>query len=105
LSVYSDYKALEYPESREYVEGFGVETKVLNYVVLKPEVSFIDEITKRGLMSVENRWCTELLKLRPLREYYTRRNVKIYLDGARDYESTLRAKHRESRKTLPFREC
>ncbi len=90
VAVYSD-TGLEYPESREYVEDLASKLGV-ELVVLKPEVSFIDEITKRGLMSVENRWCTELLKLRPLREYYTRRNVKIYLDGARDYESTLRAK-------------
>lgn len=90
VAVYSD-TGLEYPETREYVEKLASKLGV-ELVVLKPEVSFIDEIARRGLMSVENRWCTELLKLRPLREYYTRRNVKIYLDGARDYESTLRAK-------------
>ncbi|MEM1638696.1 MAG: phosphoadenosine phosphosulfate reductase family protein [Desulfurococcaceae archaeon] len=90
IAVYSD-TGLEYPDNKKYVEEIASKLGV-ELVVLKPEKSFINEIGKRGLMSVNNRWCTNLLKLEPLRKFYNSTNVKIYLDGARDFESSLRAK-------------
>lgn len=92
VAVYSD-TGLEYPETREYVEKISSMLGV-ELLVLKPETPFLEEIRRRGLMSVENRWCTVLMKLRPLKKLYENRGVKLYLDGARDYESTLRAKTR-----------
>lgn len=89
VAVYSD-TGLEFPQASEYVERVASKLGV-ELAVLKPSDSFLDEIRKRGLMSVEDRWCTSLLKLRPLREYYSREGARVYLDGARDYESSLRA--------------
>lgn len=82
---------LEFPENKEYIERVA-STLGVELIVLRPKSSFIDEIEKRGLMSARRRWCTDLFKLTPLREYYYSRGVKVYLDGARDYESTLRAR-------------
>lgn len=90
VGVYSD-TGLEFPDSKEYIEEIASNLGV-ELVVLKPEDSFINEISKRGLMSVDNRWCTNLLKLKPLMKFYDSTNVKIYLDGARDFESSLRAR-------------
>lgn len=90
VAVYTD-TGLEYPDTQKYVEK-TVSKLGVELVVLKPSVPIIEEIRRRGLMNVENRWCTALLKLEPLRKYYEINNVKVYLDGARDYESTLRAR-------------
>lgn len=90
VAVYSD-TGLEYPETAKYVEEIASKLGI-ELIVLKPRVNPLEEIRRRGLMSVKNRWCTRLLKLEPLKEYYYSRGVKLYLDGARNYESTLRAK-------------
>lgn len=92
VAAYSD-TGLEYPETREYVERIS-STLGVELLILEPEAVFLEEIRKRGLMSVENRWCTALMKLLPLKKLYENRDVKLYLDGARDYESALRAKTR-----------
>ncbi|MEM0005108.1 MAG: phosphoadenosine phosphosulfate reductase family protein [Desulfurococcaceae archaeon] len=90
VAVYTD-TGLEYPETQRYVERTSSKLGV-ELVVLKPSVSIIEEIRRRGLMNVENRWCTAILKLEPIKKYYKANGVKVYLDGARDYESTLRAR-------------
>lgn len=88
LAIYTD-TGLEFPETTGYVESIASKIGV-ELVVLRPETDFIAEIEMRGLMSVEKRWCTELQKIIPLRKFYSSNRVKIYLDGARDYESSLR---------------
>jgi 3'-phosphoadenosine 5'-phosphosulfate sulfotransferase (PAPS reductase)/FAD synthetase len=89
IAVYSD-TGLEFDETRRYVEEISNRLGV-ELVVLESGVDVLGEIRKRGLMSVDNRWCTSLLKLNPMRMYYESRSLRVYLDGARDYESTLRA--------------
>lgn len=90
VAVTSD-TGLDFPENTKYINEITKKLGV-KLVALKPSHDFISEIAKQGLMSVNNRWCTELMKLKPLREYYVARNIKIYLDGARDYESLQRAR-------------
>ncbi|MEM1612575.1 MAG: phosphoadenosine phosphosulfate reductase family protein [Desulfurococcaceae archaeon] len=92
VAAYSD-TGLEYPETQEYVKKISSKLGV-ELLVLEPKTAFLEEIRKRGLMSVENRWCTLLLKLYPLKKLYENRGVRLYLDGARDYESALRARTR-----------
>ncbi|MEM4718426.1 MAG: phosphoadenosine phosphosulfate reductase family protein, partial [Desulfurococcaceae archaeon] len=90
IAVTSD-TGLEFPENKKYIESL-TEKLGVRLVVLKPTRDFLSEISSRGLMRVDNRWCTEFMKLKPLRDYYSSKNVKMYLDGARDYESHQRAR-------------
>ncbi|MEM0378896.1 MAG: phosphoadenosine phosphosulfate reductase family protein [Thermosphaera sp.] len=90
LAVYSD-TGLEFPESLKYAEEVASKLGV-ELVVLKPSVDVLSLVGEKGLMSVEDRWCTRILKLEPLKKFYRGSGVAVYLDGARDYESFNRAR-------------
>ena len=90
VAVYVD-TGMEHPETRAYVEKIasiiGVDLEIVGSG-LDP----VELIAEKGFMTRDNRWCTRLLKLNPLREFYEKRRVKLVLDGARKWESTARAK-------------
>ncbi len=87
--VYADTK-MEFPESHETVRKLADRLGV-RLDIVSGSFDPVAEISRRGLMSRNNRWCTRILKLEPLRRYYYSRNAKIIIDGARAYESTARA--------------
>ncbi len=88
-AVYVD-TGMEFPETRRHVERLaamlGVELEVV-----EANRNPLEEVRRRGLMTRDNRWCTRLLKLEPLRRFYRRRGARLVLDGARSLESTGRA--------------
>ncbi len=90
IAVYVD-TGMEHPETRAYVEKIasimGVDLEIVSSG-LDP----VELIAEKGFMTRDNRWCTRLLKLNPLRKFYQRRGVRLVLDGARKWESTTRAK-------------
>jgi len=90
VAVYSD-TGLEFPESLSYAERVASRLGV-ELVVLEPAVKAVDLVGEKGLMSVDDRWCTRILKLEPLRRFYGSSGLKLYFDGARDYESFNRAR-------------
>jgi 3'-phosphoadenosine 5'-phosphosulfate sulfotransferase (PAPS reductase)/FAD synthetase/NOL1/NOP2/fmu family ribosome biogenesis protein len=90
IAVYTD-TGMEFPETIAYAESVAARLGV-RLVVLKSIYDPISEIRRRGIMSVENRWCTRLLKLEALKKFYREGGYRVYLDGARAYESSLREK-------------
>lgn len=90
VAVYSD-TGLEFPESLRYAEQVASRLGV-ELVVLEPSARLVDLVGEKGLMSVDDRWCTRILKLEPLRKFYSSSGLKLYFDGARDYESFNRAR-------------
>lgn len=88
VAVYTDTR-LEIPENIDYVKQITDKLGVELIALKSPYDPYI-EIKSRGLMSVKNRWCTKLLKLEALRIFYRENGYKVYLDGARSYESALR---------------
>jgi len=87
--VYAD-TGMEFPESRSIVRRLA-DTLGARLVVVESGVDPVREIARRGLMTRDTRWCTRLLKLRPLRNYYKRAGARIVVDGARAWESNARA--------------
>ncbi|MEB3760172.1 MAG: phosphoadenosine phosphosulfate reductase family protein [Desulfurococcales archaeon] len=87
--VYADTK-MEFPESHETVRKLAGMLGV-RLDIVSGSFDPVAEISRRGLMSRKNRWCTRILKLEPLRRYYYSKNARIIIDGARAYESTTRA--------------
>jgi len=90
LAVYAD-TGMEFPEARRHAERLAAMLGV-DMEVSEPGTEPLEEVVRRGLMTREDRWCTRLLKLEPLRRLYQRLGVKLVLDGARALESTNRAK-------------
>ncbi len=90
VAVYAD-TGMEFLETRRYVEKItsmlGVDLEIV-----EPESNPLNEIAKRGLMTRDNRWCTRLLKITPLRAFYEKKGVKLVFDGARRWESENRAR-------------
>jgi len=82
---------MEFPETIAYAESVAARLGV-RLVVLKSNYDPISEIRRKGIMSLENRWCTGLLKLEALKKFYREGGYRVYLDGARAYESSLREK-------------
>ncbi len=89
-AVYAD-TGMEFPESRrtamELADRLGVELDVVS-----SGRDPLGEIRRRGLMSRDDRWCTRILKLEPLRRYYRSRGARVVADGARALESDSRAR-------------
>lgn len=90
VAVYTD-TGMEFPETIIYAESITAQLGV-KLIVLKHAYDPFEQIRKRGLMSLKNRWCTKLLKLETLKSFYKKGGYKVYLDGARAYESSLREK-------------
>ncbi len=88
-AVYVD-TGMEFPETRRHVERIASILGVdLEWV--EADTDPLEEVKRRGLMTRDNRWCTRLLKLEPLRRFYRRVGARLVLDGARSRESTGRA--------------
>ncbi len=87
--VYAD-TGMEFPESRITVEKLATFLGV-DLEIVSSGRNVLEEIRKRGLMSRDNRWCTRILKLVPLKKFYINRGVKVVVDGARRFESSNRA--------------
>ena len=89
VAVYVD-TGMEFPETRRTVERLtsmlGVDLEVV-----EADTDPLEEVRSRGLMTRDERWCTRLLKLEPLRRFYQSRGARLVLDGARRWESSLRA--------------
>jgi len=90
VAVYAD-TGMEFPEARRHAERIASMLEV-ELEVVEPQVDPLEEVARRGLMSRDDRWCTRLLKLEPLRRFYRSRGVKLVLDGARMWESSNRAR-------------
>ncbi|MEB3851439.1 MAG: phosphoadenosine phosphosulfate reductase family protein, partial [Desulfurococcales archaeon] len=88
--VYAD-TGMEWPESRRVVERLASRLGA-RLDVVTPRRDPLEIIGERGLMGRDNRWCTRLLKLEPLREYYRRARDPLIVEGVRAYESTARAR-------------
>jgi phosphoadenosine phosphosulfate reductase len=88
-AVYAD-TGMEFPETRRHVERLASLLGV-DLEVVESDVDPLEEARRRGLMTREDRWCTRLLKLEPLRRFYRRVGARLVLDGARALESTGRA--------------
>ncbi len=86
--VYAD-TGMDPPESRRTVERLADRLGV-QLDIVEAGVDPVREMARRGLMSRENRWCTRLFKLEPLRRYYERRRARVVVEGVRGWESTLR---------------
>ena len=89
-AVYVD-TGMEFPETRRHVERLASMLDV-DLEVVEAGVDPLEEVRKRGIMTRDNRWCTRLLKLEPLRRFYQRARARLVLDGARMWESSNRAK-------------
>ena len=89
VAVYAD-TGMEFPEARRHAERLAALLGV-DLEVVEPGVDPLGEVEERGLMSRDDRWCTRLLKLEPLRRFYRRVGARLVLDGARALESTTRA--------------
>jgi len=90
VAVYVD-TGMEHPETRAYVEKIASITGV-DLEIIEPRYDPVELIAEKGFMTRDNRWCTKLLKLEPLRDFYQRKRARLVLDGARKWESTARAK-------------
>lgn len=88
IAVYAD-TGMEFGESLRTVEKLASRLGV-DLEIVSSGVDPVDEIRRRGLMGKERRWCTRVLKLRPLREFYSKRGAKVVIDGARALESESR---------------
>ncbi|MEB3807253.1 MAG: phosphoadenosine phosphosulfate reductase family protein [Desulfurococcales archaeon] len=89
-AVYAD-TGMEFPESRETVEALASRLGI-ELAVVRAGRDPLELIRERGLMTRDNRWCTRLLKLEPLRRFYKRVGARVVVDGARSLESEGRAK-------------
>lgn len=89
IAVYAD-TGMEFEESLSTVERL-VSRLGVDLDIVSSRVDPVDQIRKRGLMGKDRRWCTRILKLRPLREYYSKRGARFVIDGARALESESRA--------------
>lgn len=90
VAVYAD-TGMEFPEARRHVERIASILGV-DLEVVEPGVDPLEEIERRGLMTRDNRWCTRVFKLGPLRRFYQRVGARLILDGARRWESSGRAR-------------
>ncbi len=90
----------EHEETKEFVKTFE---KFIgkDITVLSPKGNFWEEVKKRGFPTKDNRWCTEFLKLNPLREHLKKYKEVLSFEGVRKYESYSRAKYPYFRKN-PF---
>ncbi|WP_456472091.1 phosphoadenosine phosphosulfate reductase domain-containing protein [Methanocaldococcus sp.] len=80
---------LEFPETLENIKE--VEEKYnIKIKVLKPNKSFWELLDKYGIPGRDYRWCSEALKLEPLKEYI--KDEVLAFVGLRKYESYNRAK-------------
>ncbi|MCE4624854.1 MAG: phosphoadenosine phosphosulfate reductase family protein, partial [Desulfurococcales archaeon] len=89
VAVYAD-TGMEFPASLETAERLADKLGV-ELLIARSSVDPFREIRSRGLMTVENRWCTRILKLAPLARLYKRMGARIVADGARALESEGRA--------------
>ncbi|ENN95952.1 hypothetical protein J422_04900 [Methanocaldococcus villosus KIN24-T80] len=82
---------LEFPETLKNIEEvenfFNIEIKRLE------AENFWEKIKEYGIPSRDYRWCSEVCKLNPLKEYLKDREVLSFV-GIRKYESFSRAKKR-----------
>jgi len=86
--VYVD-TGMDLPGVREY--AFKVLDKLgLEPYIVSSRLDPVAEIAKRGLPTRDNRWCTQILKLEPLRKFYMEHGIRLVIDGARSRESTSR---------------
>ncbi|WP_245526448.1 phosphoadenosine phosphosulfate reductase family protein [Desulfurococcus mucosus] len=89
IVVYVD-TGMDLPGVKEYSMRVLGRLGVNPYVV-SSGLDPLAEIASRGLPTRENRWCTRILKLEPLRRFYSEHGVKLVIEGARSRESSGRA--------------
>ncbi|MEL9907987.1 MAG: phosphoadenosine phosphosulfate reductase family protein [Desulfurococcus sp.] len=87
--VYVD-TGMDLPGVKEYA------LRILDKLGLTPHVVSsgldpLNEIASRGLPTRDNRWCTRILKLEPLRRFYREHDIRFVIDGSRSRESSSRA--------------
>jgi len=75
---------LEFPETLEYVRSRGIQEVRCN-------ADFWHAVRLRGLPAKDDRWCCELLKLEPAKQWLESRGPCITVQGNRAYESFARA--------------
>ncbi|HDR72689.1 MAG TPA: phosphoadenosine phosphosulfate reductase [Methanoculleus sp.] len=75
---------LEFPETLEYVRSRGVEE-------VRCTADFWKALREKGLPAKDDRWCCEMLKLEPARQWLASRAPCITVQGNRAYESFARA--------------
>ncbi len=91
IAVYSD-TGLEFPETKLFVERI-TEKLGVHLEVVESGKKFLELVNEeRELPSRDNRWCTGLLKIRPLYEFYKKNNIRLVFEGIRMYESSSRGR-------------
>ncbi len=91
IAVYSD-TGLEFPETKLFVKRTAEKLGV-HLEVVRSNEKFWELINKRRILpSRDNRWCTGLLKIRPLYEFYKKNNIRLVFEGIRMYESSSRGR-------------
>ena len=88
VAVYVD-TGIEFPETRRHVERIASKLGV-DLVVVESEGRFWREIARRKPPSRDSRWCTAILKIEPLRLFYSRLKPKLIIEGVRGFESLTR---------------
>ncbi len=88
-AVYVD-TGIEFPETRLHVEKVASKLGV-DLVVVEGEGRFWRELSRgRRPPSRDSRWCTALLKIEPLREFYSKLRPRLIIEGVRGFESLAR---------------
>ena len=87
-AVYAD-TGIEFPETLRYAERMASKLGV-DLVVVEAGDAYWRELLRRGPPSRDRRWCTALLKIEPLRRFYSRIRPKLIIEGVRGLESTAR---------------
>ncbi|MDG6256171.1 MAG: phosphoadenosine phosphosulfate reductase family protein [Methanomicrobiaceae archaeon] len=75
---------LEFPETLEYVRSRGIRE-------VRCTADFWEAVQAKGLPAKDDRWCCEMLKLEPARQWLAPRAPCITVQGNRAYESFARA--------------
>ncbi len=75
---------MEFPETLGFVEGMHVPVRLTGKGLLKAA-------RERGPPTKDNRWCCELLKLKPVKEWLQEQGDCVTIQGNRWYESFSRA--------------
>ena len=87
-AVYVD-TGIEFPETRRHVEKVASKLGV-DLVVVENDGRFWEELGRRRPPSRDARWCTALLKIEPLKSFYSKLRPKLIIEGVRGFESLAR---------------
>ena len=88
VAVYAD-TGIEFPETRRHVERIASRLGV-DLVVVEAGGRFWRELPKRLPPTRDSRWCTALLKIEPLRSFYSKLRPRLIIEGVRGLESNAR---------------